>query len=269
MRTRRQATQAETGESSSSAARGRKRSSGKTESPATKKAKKSQDDAPSSQPEQRPRLTTPDLEFDFDRSQLRDPRPTPGRVKRPRYSSNELDDDFKARFTIPTARGSATGDTEFARKARADPSHSFHHLYVCHKKGPNGSPTYDDAGFQLDYDKVAKWMKPTAYNKKAMVNGMNRRLEEDAKEVKAMTESFFIDGKGPGGGHTSDYKFYLQDHVSKDLGVPWHQIDSKKVAEWANSFDKIDANEWWREPNEEERKRFMKMLGGASLRKDI
>jgi hypothetical protein len=32
----------------------------------------------------KPRLTTPDPEFDYDRSQLRDPRPTPGRKARPR-----------------------------------------------------------------------------------------------------------------------------------------------------------------------------------------
>ena len=35
--------------------------------------------------QRKPRLTTPDLEYDYDRSQLRDPRPTPGRRARPRW----------------------------------------------------------------------------------------------------------------------------------------------------------------------------------------
>ena len=47
---------------------------------------------------EKPRLTTPDVEFDYDRSQLRDPRPTPGRIKRPRYDDFSCPDDLKAKF---------------------------------------------------------------------------------------------------------------------------------------------------------------------------
>ena len=51
-------------------------------------------------------------------------------------------------------------------------------MHICYKKGPRGSPTYDGAGFQLDYDEVADWMKPRAYNKKSMVGGMGNASEE-------------------------------------------------------------------------------------------
>ncbi|KAH8161814.1 hypothetical protein CIB48_g6435 [Xylaria polymorpha] len=53
-----------------------------TESRGRKRAKTSESAA--LEEELRPRLTTPDLEFDYDRSQLRDPRPTPGRTRQPR-----------------------------------------------------------------------------------------------------------------------------------------------------------------------------------------
>ncbi|KAM0426028.1 hypothetical protein ACHAPT_008659 [Fusarium lateritium] len=253
MRTRSSNAKAGADQASSSTSQGRKRSSDQTGSAAGPKLKQ-------------PRLTTPDLEFDYDRDQLRDQQPTPGRIRQPRLSSRELDDDFKIKFQIPKPGR----PKDFAAEALADPSAAFHDLYVCHKKGPNGSPTYDSAGFQLDYKKVNDWMKPQRYNKSRMVNSMNRHLEKQAKEDEVMVKSFFVDAKAPGGRDCGPFMDFLKDHVSKDLGVPWHQIDSKRVKEWEEKgFEKINADEWWHEPNEEERKRFMKMLEGASLRKDL
>ncbi|KAF5680289.1 adenine nucleotide alpha hydrolase [Fusarium denticulatum] len=153
-------------------ARGHKRQSSKTDSapePKTKQAKTSEA-RPSTPEGQKPTLTEKDLEFDFDHSQIRDPRATPGR------------------FHIPKHRNKHT-----------DPLESFYDLHRCHRKGPDGSPTYDSAGFQLDYEKVAKWMKPVAYNKKSMVNGMERHLKRDEEETKKIYDCFFIDGKGPEG----------------------------------------------------------------------
>ncbi|KAI8651674.1 hypothetical protein NCS55_01413300 [Fusarium keratoplasticum] len=276
MRTMSSDAKADADQASPSTSHGRKRSSDQTEAkaaePKPKQARKgrrtsaSQAEASTSSGQtQKPRLTTPDLEFDFDRDQLRDPRPTPGRVKRPRYGDHELTQEFKQRFHIPKPR-----PRDFEHEALADPSATFHDLHVCHKKGPKGSPTYDSAGFQLDYNKVAKWMKPVAYNKKRMVSGMERHLVEQAKEDEKMIKSFFVDGKHPGKYKGGKFMDFLKDHVSKDLGVPWHQIDSKCVKEWEEKgFEKINADEWWHEPNEVERKRFMKMLEGASLRKDL
>ena len=55
------------------------------------KAENDKQDEREKGPDGRPILKLLDLEFVFDRSQLRDPRPTPGRKARPRYSSFELD----------------------------------------------------------------------------------------------------------------------------------------------------------------------------------
>jgi hypothetical protein len=137
--------------------RSHKRQSSKTDTsapePEAKQAKKTQKSNAKAEPsttneqsdEQKPTLTEKDLEFDFDHSQIRDPRRTPGRVKRPRYEQRELSEEWLAKFHIPNHKSPHT-----------DPLHTFYDLYRCHKKGPDGSPTYDSAGFQLDYKKVEK-----------------------------------------------------------------------------------------------------------------
>ncbi|KAF9774557.1 hypothetical protein IL306_007421 [Fusarium sp. DS 682] len=208
----------------------------------------------------KPTLTEKDLEFDFDHSQIRDPRATPSRVRRPRYRGSDVSEEFLSKFHIPEHRQKHT-----------DLLDTFYHLYRCHHKGPDGSPTYDSAGFQLDYKKVAKWMKPAAYNKKSMVNGMARHVKRVEEETKKIYDIFFIDGKGPEGEKGSTQVMdQIKDQVSKDLGVPWHQIDSKRLKEWEDKgFEKVNADQWWYRPNQVERDRFLKMLGGASLRKDL
>ncbi len=71
----------------------------------------------------------------------------------------------------------------------------FSSLYVCYDKGPNGSPTYDSSGFELDYEKVADWMRPRPYNKKAMVRGMESSVENSIRKAKRMAEIFFEKGE--------------------------------------------------------------------------
>ncbi|RGP77167.1 hypothetical protein FLONG3_4682 [Fusarium longipes] len=146
--------------------------------------------------ETKPTLTEKDLEFDFDHSRIRDPRRTPGRVKRPRHVKNDLSEEWLSRFHIPNHKSEHT-----------DPLYTFYNLHKCRKKGPNGSPTYDNVGCQLNYEKVAEWMKP---------------------------------------------------------------IDIKQIKKWGEKrFQKVKADEWWSEPNQVEKDRFMKMHGGSKLRKDL
>lgn len=233
--------------------------------------------------DKKPRLTTPDLEFDYDRSQLRDPRPTPGRHRRPRRESIEMTEtekrEIREKFTIPEPEkpkgrlNAFQKDKLFGQAALLNPMHTFHDLHVCHQKGRNGSPTYDSAGFQLDYHKVADWMRPKPYNKSAMVNGMQRSLDKKAKEEEEMYKIFFVDGKAPHIGPSDiphQISDYVKDQVSKDIGVPFHQIAPAELRTWEQrGFQKVRREDWWREPNEEERKRMSKMQQGRVLRKDL
>ncbi|KAI1394739.1 hypothetical protein F4819DRAFT_480743 [Hypoxylon fuscum] len=226
--------------------------------------------------ERKPRLTTPDLQLDFDRSQLRDPRPTPGRVARPRMEGYDISEEFKRRFYIPKPKkpkgrlNAAQEEKLFIQEALLDPSATFHDMYVCHKKGRNGSPTYDSAGFRMDWKKVDDWMKPKAFSRSGAVNGMERTLKRQEKEERDMYNIFFVDGKGPEDESSCTVTGYVKDHISKDLGIPWHQIGPKEIRAWEKKgFPKQKAEEWWQEPNDVEMSRMTKMLSGASLRKDL
>ncbi|KAF5680028.1 high affinity methionine permease [Fusarium heterosporum] len=203
-----------------------------------KKNQQSNTEAAPSSPKERPyeskpRLKLSDLEFEYDRSQLRDPRPTPGRERKPHYTEFNLSEEFKSKFYIPENG-----------KPENNPLDSFYDLHECHKKGPD------------------------AYNKKSIVNGMEKRLAKGEQEEKDLYGIFFVDGKGPEGVYGMTVKDYIKDHISKDLGIPWHQIDAKKAKKWEEGgFEKIKASDWWCEPNKEEKKRMDKMHEGCDLRK--
>jgi hypothetical protein len=113
-------------------------------------------------------------------------------------------------------------------------------------------------------------MNPRAYNKNSMVRGMDRRVAKAQSEEEQMYEFFFekspeIPEKIPFG-----VKDYIKDHVSKDMDIPWHQVKPEQVQQWRDKgFHPVKYEEWWKEPNEEEKKRNMKMMSGASLRKDL
>ncbi|KAL9562556.1 hypothetical protein ACKAV7_013313 [Fusarium commune] len=193
--------------------RGHKRQSSKTDSapePKTKQSKTS-DARPSTPDGQKTQLTEKELEFGFDHSQIRDPRATPGRVKRLRYEERELSEEFQSKFHIP--------------------KHRSKHTDRC--------------------------IHSTIY--------IDRHVKRVEGETKKVYDSFFVDGKGPEGGEGSTQVMdQIKDQVSKDLGVPWHQIDSKQLKKWEDQgFAKVDADEWWLRLNQVERDRFMKMLGGA------
>lgn len=112
-------------------------------------------------------------------------------------------------------------------------------------------------------------MKPKPDNKKVMVRGMQKTVDRMQDDDRRMGEIFFIDGKEPTGPRDYQYEHYTKDQVSKDLGVPIHQIEPAYSREWEQKgFEKPTADEWWCEPNGE-KMRALKMLSGGSPRKDF
>ena len=109
-----------------------------------------------------------------------------------------------------------------------NPLKGFHDIYRCYDKGPQGSPTYDEAGFQIDYVKVVEWMKPKAYNKKSRMRNMDRGIEKARKDKEQMF-SLFFQALPTEANMGMDLKHYVKDRVSKDLNIPWHQIKSDQV----------------------------------------
>jgi hypothetical protein len=57
------------------------------------------------------------------------------------------------------------------------------------------------------------------------------------------------------------------NRVSKDLNVPWHKIEVEHFQEWEKrGFKKARKGEYGN-PSVEERKRMLRLMSGASLRK--
>jgi hypothetical protein len=95
---------------------------------------------------------------------------TLGRKARPRYTKYDIPEELKTRLEkirenpkppkLPGRLNNFQKDELFIEETRLNPLESFHNLYRFYDKGREGSPSYDSAGFQLDYNKVAAWMEP-------------------------------------------------------------------------------------------------------------
>jgi hypothetical protein len=195
---------------------------------------------------------------------------TPGRVGPIKHSDHSLDPDIKPFKGPPGKKVRKTPhekNEEYRQFALDNEDHTFHELHVCYAKGPNGSPTYDKSGFQLDYGKVADWMAPKPCNKGAVVRGMDRSIERWKKERKEMAEIFFEKGEAPSDDHFTEGDDYWKDRVSKDLGVPWHKIEVKHFEEWEKRGFPKARREEYENPSKKEWTRMMGLMSGASLRK--
>lgn len=187
----------------------------------------------------------------------------------------ELKEEISQKFHIPKPeklKGRLNWmqkDNLVRQEGLMNPLHCFHAEYKMRKKGRDGSPTCDAAGFVLDRKRRVDGDKRNARaTKSSMVNDMERHLERVAREEKE-TFKIFFKGEAPRDADM-DVKDYIQDHVSKDLGLAWHQIGPGELKQWeARGFEKQGFETWWREPNAEEKKRISKMQRGCIFRKDL
>lgn len=202
-----------------------------------------------------------------------DPRPTPGRERRPRFDRHDIPADLAARCPPspekPKGRLNAMQkEALFVEKTRRDPAAHFHDLYKCRDRGPNGSPTYDAAGFRLDYDKVIDWFKPVPYNKNRMLKGMERSVARgrslDEHAIQAFFENFEAAKEKIFG---SPFQMDLvKDTISKDLGIPLHKIGHEEIESWEQKgFEKHKLEEYMTY-SEEDKNRISKMMVGSKLR---
>ncbi|KUJ23237.1 uncharacterized protein LY89DRAFT_680024 [Mollisia scopiformis] len=195
---------------------------------------------------------------------------TPGRIgpiKKKDFSIEPNIKPFKGPPGKKVRKTFEEKEEEYAQFARENEGHCFHELHVCYAKGPNGSPTYDKSGFELDYQKVARWMNPSAYNKTAMVKGMDRAVNRAQNEQEQMAEIFYEKGEAPKGTEYFQAVGMWKDRVSKDLNVPWHKIGVAHFREWEKKgFKRVRKGEYLIVPIEQ-RERMTRLLSGASLRK--
>jgi hypothetical protein len=220
-----------------------------------------------------------------------DRRPTPGRIINPRavneegadpipsrgnpeewpardkYYSSRFDDDPDAPEGPPKKIG-RRNNPERAKWEQeryfTDPNHIFHDLHLCYSRGKNGRPTYDKAGFQLDYDKVAQWMKPT--RPRPLTVKQCERLDQKMQDDRTMADIFFESGAKPKNFEAHYFEGALKDRVSKDLGIMWHEVKLKHVREWEQrGFTKAKKGEY-EEFTAAYKQRLSDFLQGGSLR---
>lgn len=127
----------------------------------------------------------------------------------------------------------------------------------CLQKGPRGSPTYDELGYELDYDYIVK------------CSGRPRRPGKRAEEK---TDQTMKDGarKAEIMGRPDDVRVQegaaWDDRVARDLGKAFHEVGMEEYEEWAKKGFELKDGEF-DDPSEEEKERLMKLQSGSALRK--
>ena len=122
---------------------------------------------------------------------------------------------------------------------------------ACLRKGPNGSPTYDHLGYELDYNKIAKsYVRPRRPGKRAEAEDKRRAeiMQTPSEKVSAFLLSVW------------------DDRVARDLGKPFHKVVSEDFEEWQKKGFSVAPGEL-QNLSQEERDRISNLVRGAGLRK--
>ncbi|MCJ1463264.1 hypothetical protein MMC07_001870 [Pseudocyphellaria aurata] len=128
---------------------------------------------------------------------------------------------------------------------------------ICLRKGPRGSPTFDEMGYELDYEYVLKCQgRPRPLSKRQMA-----RLDEKGKESERKKKIMWADTEQvPSTEPTWD------DRVARDLGIAYHEVGVEEYEEWQKKGFHVEAGEF-ENPSQEEQDRIHKLMVGCALRK--
>ena len=128
---------------------------------------------------------------------------------------------------------------------------------VCRRKGPRGSPTYDELGYELDYDYIVKVSgRPRPPGKRAM-----KRFEKMAEDRERKAEILGISEET---GPTQETAW--DDRIARDMGMAFHEVGIEEFEEWKKRGFHADPGDFESLP-EEEKKRLSKLREGCALRK--
>ena len=135
-------------------------------------------------------------------------------------------------------------------------------ITICFNKGPNGSPTHDKLGFELDYHKVAPSMRARKPNFKKQEKHLKEAAEDDKRKGEIMGVGGMNGGKGPGGLAVPA----MTDRVARDLGMPYHKVGVEHFEEWKSKGFKVKKNEF-ENLSKEELERVDEQMTGSVFRK--
>ncbi|KAL8995213.1 MAG: hypothetical protein Q9169_005001 [Polycauliona sp. 2 TL-2023] len=127
----------------------------------------------------------------------------------------------------------------------------------CLRKGRTGSPTYDELGYELDYDYILKCSLGPRRAGARSDKKMDQGQKDDARKSEIM-------------GRPDDVRIQegaaWDDRVARDLGKAFHEVGIEEYEEWAMKGFKIQDGEF-ENPSEEEEARLLKLRSGCALRK--
>ena len=157
----------------------------------------------------------------------------------------DMDDDDKA-LHPPTPKRPKTPDlSEFAQA-------------ICLQKGPDGSPTYDKMGYELDYEYLKSLMDP---DRLTIDNARCYRLRKHGEEKAKMMG---LPERNP----TKWPSNAMDDRVARDLGIPYHEVGLDQYREWKKKGfsvepDEFDSSKW----SKNDRDRVSDLHSGCACRK--
>lgn len=124
------------------------------------------------------------------------------------------------------------------------------------RRGPRGAPVYDEQGFEVDYDKACTHH---AARYRPSLGKVEKQMDKWEREEKRMKEIM---------GCEEALRGQFKDKVSRDLGIPFHDIEPEDWEEWKRRGFKLEPGEFESvKDDEEERERLSNLACGSAHRK--
>lgn len=143
------------------------------------------------------------------------------------------------------------------RRRKPTPEPSQHPIDICRRKGPRGSPTYDELGYELDYDYIMKCSgRPRPLGKRAMER-LDRKQEDSKRKAVLMNQA---DREG----HRREEAW--DDRVAQDLGIAYHEVGMDEYEKWHEQGFRVERDEF-DDISAEEKQRLDKLTTGCAMRK--
>lgn len=144
------------------------------------------------------------------------------------------------------------------RPRKQTPPLSMSPVEICLRKGPRGSPTYDEMGYELDYEYLCK---VTHRRSRPSFNKLMKMMEQEKKERKRKSEIMGVPEE-----KCQEQKAAWDDRVARDLGMAFHEVGIEEYEEWHRRGFHANPGDF-ENLSEKEKKRLDKLQVGCALRK--
>lgn len=125
---------------------------------------------------------------------------------------------------------------------------------MCVQKGPEGSPTYDHLGYELDYYKCAG-IRPRGRRRRKDVAELDLRDKAKIMRMDKDKVSAFV-------------LMAWEDRIARDLGKPFHKVEDADFLEWqARGFAANEDDFDPKKIGKAEHDRITELATGSAFRK--